>query len=287
MDIGSGLASLMTVDPKNVSLSWSPTGDPLLLWDGPESAFVLQSGERAGWCSYLKGALRSSVFLSIVGMWLKCEWQLHILDPQLFNSLSVVWCRRGSMLTDLGAIALQNATLSRRGSHRRQHDVATWLSKLVLLQNHGSPPAAVINQWNLTAPPSSQLTGQKKLALMNLLQAPAGTTDLLLKHASEFCDKSAFSEECFANKQILLNYMPRHASKSWSKRLTVTAESFLLMMQFIDASHRRKLPETRAKLAKEAMAEASQLAALVTALEAELKSQGAKSNLSERLLGMG
>ena len=218
-----------------------------------------------------------------MSVWQKCKWELHILSPQLFNSMRVIWCRRATMSLDLSTVALQNATLSRRGSLRKSHCVATWLSKLVLLQGHGTPPSKIIQVWNSSAPPDAQLKGQKKIALMNLLEAPTGTCELLLRHSSEFGERCAFSEECFANKQILQSYTPRGGSRTWNRRLTVSPESFLLMMQYVDETHRRKLPANREKLTKEAMAEAAQMSALVAVLEAEVQAQGVQANLRERL----
>jgi len=164
------------------------------------------------------------------------------------------------MSSDVATVALHNAALSRKGAMVKSHDVATWVAKLQLLKNHGLTPAQVIATWNQQTTKESQLVGQKKVALLNLLEAPSEVIQLLIAHCSEFSDKSAFAEECFASKQILPGYVPRSGSKSWNKRLTCTSESLALMMRYVDASHRRKLADTRAKLSKESMSEASQLA---------------------------
>ena len=90
---------------------------------------------------------------------INCKWELAVLCPKLYESLQCVWARR-IMQKDLKSIAFEarlfllvvsrekitgfrmhvteaNATLSARGEIRRAHDVATWLSKLLLLKSKG------------------------------------------------------------------------------------------------------------------------------------------------------
>ena len=65
----------------------------------------------------------------------------------------------------------------------------------------------------------------------------------------------------------------------------MTAASLLLMAEFIDSSHRRQLPELRTRLSKDAVLEASHMAQLVLALEADLADDGVITRrLSEGLL---
>ena len=106
------------------------------------------------------------------------------------------------MSTDITHVAFENAKLSARGAIRQAHDVPTWLSKLALLQSKGLKADAVIKAWNDVATRDSQITGQKRVALLQLLASPLELCQLLIKHASEFGQKGAFSEECFANKAL-------------------------------------------------------------------------------------
>ena len=79
--------------------------------------------------------------------------------------------------------------------------------------------------------------------------------------------------------------MTKTGDKIWSKRLTQTAASFVMMIRFVDATHRRLLPGNRAKLSKEALQEAAHLCQLLQAVQDDLAEQGvAATSLSEKLL---
>ena len=256
------------------------------LWHANLGGFAIDNGLRAGWAAYVKGAARAHMGLFVTCMAMKCCWNLGVLAPHLLSSLQIVWCRRGLISSDVATVALQNAALSRKGAMVRSHDVATWVAKLQLLKNHGLTPAQVIATWNQQTTKESQLVGQKKVALLNLLDAPEDVIQLLISHCSEFSEKSAFAEECFASKQILPGYVPRSGSKTWNKRLTVSSESLILMMRYVDASHRRKLPDTRCKLSKESMSEASQMAIFALMLDDCCKEQGVTApHFADRCLG--
>lgn len=257
-----------------------------MLWDAKLKGEQLSDSTRAGWCAYLKGAARSSMALFIAAMAMKNKWNLPILAPQLYSSLQVICCRRGILSTDLANVALENATLSRKGSLIKQHDVATWLSKLMLLRSHGLNPSQILQTWNSRSTRDAQIVGAKKVALMNLLDSSPEVVAVLLAHASECGDRVAFSEECFSNKQILPGYTPRGANKIWNKKLTVSPESQLTMVKMVDCQHRRKLPEARSKLSKDANSEAGQLAALALFVEDERRAMGIpEPDLVDKFLG--
>ncbi|CAJ1461118.1 unnamed protein product [Effrenium voratum] len=256
-------------------------GDPILLWSGPQGS----SEGPSGWVHYVKGAARSMTLLFLASLAMKCEWKLEILHPALFESMRVIWARRATLSTDIKRVAFANAALSSRGSIRRAHDVPTWLSKLSLLCTKGFKADAAIKAWNMEATRESQLAGQKRVALLFLLSAPPGTAELLLKHTSEFGSQSAFAEEAFSNKAIQVGAVTKTGDKIWSKRLTQTAASFVMMIRFVDATHRRLLPGNRAKLSKEALQEAAHLCQLLQAVQDDLAEQGvAATSLSEKLL---
>ena len=208
------------------------------------------------------------------------------MHPVLYDSLRFICCRRGSMSNDLMRVAFTNAKLSARGSIRRSHDVATWLSKMSMLCERGLKADSAIKSWNSEATRESQLVGQKRVALLALLNAPNGTKELLLQHASFFGSSSAYSEECFSAKNLFPGSQPRSVlDKAWRARLTVTDPGFLLFSQYTDACHHQKVPEVRGKLSKERILELSQLAQLVTSMEQELKDGGVvTTKISEALL---
>lgn len=190
------------------------------------------------------------------------------------------------MSHDLMRVAFTNAKLSSRGAIRKSHDVACWLAKISMLCERGMKADSAIKSWNSEATRESQLTGQKRVALLALLQAPAGTKELLLAHSSFFGSSSAFSEECFAAKNLFPGYTPRSIlDKQWRSRLTMTEAGFLLFLRYTDASHHQKLVQTRGKLSKERISELCQLAQLVVSVEAELQEGGViTSRVTEALL---
>ena len=190
------------------------------------------------------------------------------------------------MSHDLMKVAFTNAKLSSRGAIRKSHDVACWLSKMSMLVDRGLKADMAIKAWNQEATRESQLGGQKRVALLALLSAPSGTKKLLLDHASFFGSASAFSEECFAAKNLFPGHVPRSIlDKAWRARLTVTDSGFLLFLRYTDACHHQKLPGTRGKLSKERYAEISQICQLVVSVEEELKDGGViTSKVSDALL---
>lgn len=214
--------------------------------------------------------------------------KLAVMHRELYDSLTMIHCRRGSMSHDLMKVAFTNAKLSSRGAIRKSHDVACWLSKLDMLCERGLKAEAAIKACNQEATRDSQLLGQKRVALLALLQGPPGTKQLLLDHASFFGSSSAFSEECFAAKNLFPGYQPRSVlDKAWRSRLTVTEAGFLMFLRYTDSSHHQKLAETRGKLSKERIAELSQLAQLAVSVETELQDGGVVTNRHTEALLQG
>ena len=66
-------------------------------------------------------------------------------------------------------------------------------------------------------------------------------------------------------------FKPRAASELWSKRLTVTNESFLVMVKAQAHDAQQKMPQMRKKLDKHSMEESSQISALLCAMKVEVQ----------------
>ena len=132
----------------------------MVLWDGPEV------GRTWAWTHWVKGAAWATMAVFTAALSINCKWELAVLCPKLYESLQCVWARR-IMQKDLKSIAFEarlfllvvsrekitgfrmhvieaNATLSARGEIRRARDVATWLSKLLLLKSKGMKADSVI-----------------------------------------------------------------------------------------------------------------------------------------------
>lgn len=239
--------------------------DPLLLAQGPK--------EDHFWTRFVKGSARACTLLFLASEVMIREWNLSTLAPELLHSMTVVFCKRGIMTSDPQSIALENAKLSQKGSIRRAHCVLTWLGKLSLLQKHGLSPDQVIKLHNQTATQSGQLTGSKRVAVLALLNMPSKCTQVLLQHLSMFGDHTAFYEDAFSNKRLAVGAKARAGSKVWNDRLHVSQEGLLMMLQYIDAQHKKKLPGTHTKLRKETLEEILNMAQLLVSLCAELVAQ--------------
>ena len=247
-------------------------GDHLILWAGVSNQGAAKPVHF--WTSYVKGACRASCCLFVLALAKEANWALEVLHPVLYNSLCSIYCRWDmETVMDVQQVAFRNAQLSLAGDLRKAHDVPTWLSKLRLLAGKGLQPEEAIRKWNSTAAQRSQLQGAKRTCLLNLLQCPNEACEILLAHAGRYGKDSAFSEECFSQKQLLPGFVPRLADKKWSGRLTVSNTSFVLMLRYIDFQHSEKLREMRFKLSKDSMAEAAQLAAMACSVTSELKQQ--------------
>ena len=231
---------------------------PLSLWDGPKPG----GDEQVGWTTYLKGASRSLVLLFIGKVCIDMGLELSVLHPALFQSMLAIKCVRGTMLKDLQSIAIENAQIAARGGIRKQHDCLTWLAKLLLLRKRGYPPDHVLKKWNSAAPKEAQLTGSKAQALRFLLSLGDSVTSELLKHASKFGNGSAFSEDCWANKKVQVNFAPR-CQKEWADRLRVTEAGLVLAIQAITHFHTNKSVEARCKLGKNLVEEFVQQAQVI------------------------
>lgn len=184
-------------------------GDPLLI-SGRRSdkALVISDGDLPDprvcfWAAYVKGMARSCTTLTLLDQCLVNEIDLEAVCPDLLHLVKRIHARRHMASDDLASIALANAQLSSAGSIRKEHDVITWLGKLVLLRTQGADPGAIIARWNSMSSVRSQLNGQKRVCLLNLLEkAPTEIVDFLINLASQVADR-LFPEEAFANKKIL------------------------------------------------------------------------------------
>lgn len=119
----------------------------------------------------------------------------------------------------------------------------------------GLTPSEVIKRWNETATRDSALQGAKRTAILQLLDLPAVSIDLLLEHSSQLGDATAFANDTFANKRLSPGYTPRGLERTWSKRLTVTHEGWRLFVKYVHASQVRKTIGMRNKWDKSLLEE--------------------------------
>jgi hypothetical protein len=238
--------------------------DPVLL------AQSSHTGELKFWTCFVKGSARACTLLFLASEIMKRDWDLQVLSPDLLSSMTAVWGRREIMATDSQSIALANAKLSQSGAIRKAHCVLTWLGKLCLLQRKGLNADQVIKTWNTAATDVGKLSGNRRVALLQLLAMPEKCVELLLAHLSEFGDKPAFFEDAFSNKRLAVGAKARAGNKMWNDRLTVTEDALFMMLQYVHAQHQKKLPGTHQKVRKDALEEILNMAQLLRSLVAEL-----------------
>ena len=242
--------------------SFVTEGDPLLLYQhNTENLAEDAQGRPIFYTCYIKGAARATsiLFLAhVLIMHLKAD--VPSLQPSLQQSLTRIMARISLVATDAASVALENAKLSARGDIRQAHDLSTWLSKLQVLKLKGLSPTEVLRRWNDSCTKTAQIVGGKRSAILQLLDLPTASMELLLAHSSHFGEATAFANETFANKRLSPGYCPRGVDKSWQKRLTVTHEGWRLFIQFVHCSQDRKPPVLRKKWEKDALEEALNMA---------------------------
>ena len=255
--------------------SFVTEGDPILLYQGPAIGYEDDDGETIFFAHYVKGAARatSALFLAHVLLYV-LEADLVSLHPALQGAFVTVFARKSIAATDATSIALENAKLSARGDIRKAHDTSTWLSKLNLLKQKGLSPTEIIKRWNETATRDSSLLGAKRTALLQLLDLPDESVQLLLRHSSHFGpEATAFSNETFANKRLSPGYVPRGLDKTWQKRLAISHDGFRLFLKYVHACHLRRPQGLRKKWDKELLEEALNLSQCLASCMDEVTAQ--------------
>lgn len=269
--------------------SFITASDNLLLYQSESypGRMENQQGAPIFFTHYVKGAARASTILMLAHV-LVCKMDLDVasLNPRLYDSMLAVFCKESDIPTDAVAIALENATLSARGDIRKQHDVITWLSKLLILKGKGLSPTEVLQRWNESATREAAVVGNKRTGLLLLLKLPTESAQLLLKHSSTFGNDSAFSNEVFAHKRLHPGYTPRGMPRQWQTRMTVTVDGFNLFVQYVHASQARKIKDNRKNWDKSALEETLSMAQLLTSLMVEIQNQHAvhKDLLLEKVI---
>ena len=250
--------------------------DGFVTKDEPMRAFIQPSVTKENFVlGHVKGAARFAVLLApMVWLWSQGKNQ-KIIDvfPVLFNSARCIKvCVEES--TNVLTVALRNATLSQRGSIRKAHDAITWVGKLTALKQSGQDPSNVLKSYNAMASQTGQILGGKRVSVLALMAVGKDALTVILDCVSQLgSDSSPWTDDAWSNKKVMPGYTPRFNgsfNEAWSKRLIVSDESFLLMVQMQSNMQRVKLPQTRRKLDKSAMEEASQLSALVLSLGREM-----------------
>ena len=191
----------------------------------------------------------------------------------LLVSLRAIRVRSHSVAPDLMAVAFRNATLAHRGSIRKAHDVLSWIQKLEKVSTAtGWSEDEVLTKWNQQCPADARVIGAKKMCCLNILKSVNKEgRQLLMAHASKHGENTAFHDDAFSSKKILAGYKPRIASVKWARLLTVTHESFMIMMMAAIGRHEAMAEVSRSKISKASLEKLSELAACVSAIVDETR----------------
>ena len=148
-----------------------------------------------------------------------------------------------------------------RGSIRRAHCALTWVGTLLTLQTefNSQDASQTIKQYNTMASAGAQLQGNKRVSILALLQVDPATICCMMDALSTLTsDGTPWTDEAWSNKKVMPGHVARSADPAWSARLTITTESFGLMVRWQAAEWSRKLPMMRRKLDKHHLEEGAQ-----------------------------
>ena len=140
----------------------------------------------------------------------------------------------------------------------------TWVCKLKKLEAGGSyQPSEVLERFNAKATGKASVTGNKRMAALNLLQAPCKTgvtnmLDLLSKVGSK---RVWWNEDSFCNKKLMPGFTPRTTKPDWQSVLNVTETSFNAWVDSLNQQQLNKSPAARRPLDKSRLEEHSALSA--------------------------
>ena len=221
------------------------------------------------WMSFVKGHARACTALAMAVIIMD-----HFPDAAAFDaagggnileSLKIIRVRVAIVNQDLMAVAVKNALLAHRGSIRQAHDVLAWIQKLEKVSAAtGQNPEDVLLKWNAQCPSDAKVGGNKRLCCMNILKGlDAKCRGLLIDHFSNFGAKGAFTDDAFVSKKILPGYKPRMSTPRWTRLLTVSHDSFLLMLRHVISKHESAADNARFKVVKQKMERTSEMASLV------------------------
>ena len=233
--------------------------EPLLLWGSPDDKQLRQEDFQ---CRYVKGMARCSTLLWLLASMadLKIEIMAHF--PHLYQTIQVIHglfeCH-----PDLTSVAIANAHYSNRGSIRAPHDVLTWVTKLMLLDNAGAgkTPSQILEAYNQNASAKGKVNGQRRVSAMTLLQGACRRgVENMLTLLSKLGNKAVWwNEESFCNKKIVPGFAPRTNLRQWNQILTVTETSFCVFVESLNVQQLSKSSRSRKPLDKGRLEEHAQM----------------------------
>ncbi len=231
--------------------------EPLIVWS--TRATDLESLNFT--MKYVKGMARSCTLLCLLDLICTAGCALASACPVLYSSATAILAKQ-EFHQDVAKVAIANANLSSRGSIRCAHDVITWTVKLKVLQSrHNLQGKAVLEAFNRQATGRAQITGNRRMAALNLLvpSCDGALEEMLNLLGNVGPEQVWWQEDAWANRRVLPGFAPRGP---WQATLRVSPESFHLMCQALCLQQLAKIPLLRRRLDKRQLEEQANLASM-------------------------
>ena len=198
---------------------------------------------------YIKGAARCHTAFAVLLYFGILKKKLNEYLPLLASSLHHLVSVNPLIDPSLEQIALKNAQLGQRGSIRRPLDVFSWVKVIFNIAGTGGDTEntgkSLIGRWNdQFASKDGKLTGNKRVAVLNLLSAPRTGLDTILNQVARLgAEGACATDDAMSNKKLFPgNTWRQFQLPNWNKLLVVTDTSFDLMCQMLVLQHESKPP---------------------------------------------
>ena len=131
----------------------------------------------------------------------------------------------------------------------------------------------IIKEHNDQCSSRGALTGGKRVAVLNLMQkAPSAALAVLVRDLSEHgASKTAFTDDCWANKKLFPGFCFPAPAGAWKSRRLVSDESFMLFIRHVIQQQSERIANAKRKWEKPSLEDACQMAAAVFAFANEAK----------------
>ena len=233
--------------------------EPLLLWSSPDDRELSQADFEI---RYVKGMARCSTLLWLLARMADLKIDVMANFPHLYQTVQVIHGLFESH-PDLMSVAIANAHTSNRGAIRAPHDVLTWVTKLLLLDQAGAgkTPSQILEAFNSNASAKGKVTGQRRVSALNLLQGSCKKgVDSMVKLLSQLGNKAVWwHEDSFCNKKLLPGWAPRANLRQWNQILAVTEISFSVFVESLNMQQLLKSSRCRRPLDKCRLEEHAQM----------------------------
>ena len=223
----------------------------MLLHQGPESGAAVDANDQPLFFThYVKGAARATSILFLAHVLVHTlKADVASLSPQLHQSMTVISATRSRTLLP-SPLKMQSSA--------PEAIFERVMTPSRLLKQKGLSPTEVLRRWNEAATRESALQGQKRTAILQLLELPQESVLLLLEHSSNFGEDTAFAHDAFANKRLSPGFSTqmrktRPMRKKWEKAALEEAMSMAQLLVSCAAEMQLQQPVPSALLREKAM----------------------------------